>query len=98
MPTGSYITTNEYGFEETKYNYTEKNGYRMPAYHRMDLSITDTFTGWGLSLERSLNIYNVYNRKNPFTMYIDKDDYGKTVLRQFSLFGILPTLGISCKF
>ncbi|HTO95082.1 MAG TPA: TonB-dependent receptor, partial [Bacteroidota bacterium] len=46
--------------------YTERNGYRMPAYHRLDLSAT-----WKIGERSSLNfsIYNVYDRMNAWAIY-----------------------------
>ena len=49
---------------------SSRNNYRMPAYHRLDISVNLTKEKkWG---ERtwSFGIYNVYNRQNPF--YLDK--------------------------
>ncbi|MBX2906459.1 MAG: TonB-dependent receptor [Taibaiella sp.] len=54
--------------------YSKINAYRLPAYHRMDLSATYTpkqkkphrwESSWAFS------VYNVYNRKNPYFLYVD---------------------------
>jgi len=52
--------------------YSDKNAYRMPPYHRLDISVN-----WNIVKRKhfetglSLSIYNVYNRKNPFFIFYD---------------------------
>jgi hypothetical protein len=78
-----------------------RNNYRMPSYHRMDLSLTHTKNKkWG---ERSwsISVYNVYNRQNPY--YLEVDSYnggsnGQRSISQVSLFPILPSFSYSFKF
>jgi hypothetical protein len=53
--------------------YTSRNGYRLPAYDRLDLSVTwkskqKMNRKW--NSETNFSIYNVYDRKNPFTIYV----------------------------
>lgn len=47
--------------------YTERNGYRLPANHRLDLSATWYY---GSSKDNNLNfsLYNAYGRKNVYTI------------------------------
>jgi hypothetical protein len=111
--TGRPITLPEGKFEYQNYNpdvITERNGYRLPAFHRLDLSATYTpkknanrkWKGqWVFS------IYNAYNRQNPFTIYtrITKDDDGETIgdgytkeARMIYLFPILPSVTYNFKF
>lgn len=53
-------------------NYSDRNQYRVPDYHRLDLSFT---LQSGLKKEKFIDgewvfsIYNVYGRKNPFSVY-----------------------------
>ena len=101
VPTAKYfpIGLNDVYDYSSNYLYTERNGYRMPAYHRMDLNIMRNFSWFGLPWEFSLNIYNVYNRMNPFAIYIDYDyETDKDVLKQITLFPLIPTFGLSVKF
>ena len=67
--------------------YTEKNGYRMVPYHRLDLSavyekqkfktVKDPDTGEEVQVKKkfqsswAFGIYNVYNRANPYFIYFD---------------------------
>ncbi len=84
--------------------YTNKNSYRMPSYHRLDLSFTYTAPKkkriesiWKFS------IYNVYNHKNPFFIAIQADgdvqNYNLNVkAKQVNLLPILPSITWSFKF
>jgi hypothetical protein len=71
--------------------YTERNGYRMPAYHRLDLSAT-----WKLGEHSNLNfsIYNAYNRMNAYAIYFrqNRTDPTKTEAVQITLFPIIPSV------
>ncbi len=70
-----YATGNAVTFPSGRYElnntlvpyYTERNGYRMPAYHRFDVSLTlkgkshkRYESGWDFS------VYNLYNRHNAY--------------------------------
>jgi hypothetical protein len=78
--------------------YSERNGLRMPAYHRMDVSAT-----WNMKkrkhFENSLTfaVFNVYNRQNPYFIYFDAQGSvaaGNLSIqaKQVSLFPILPSV------
>jgi hypothetical protein len=79
------------------YLYADRNSYRMPDYHRLDLNLMYKFQWLGLPFEASINIYNVYNRLNPFTVWVDERG-NVTALKQYTLLPFLPTIGISCAF
>jgi hypothetical protein len=84
--------------------YSGKNSYRMPAYHRLDVSLTyitrkmERFeSAWNLS------IYNVYNRANPFYIYFQLEgnvyEYNlKITPKQVTIFPIIPSISWSFKF
>ncbi|MEM7371348.1 MAG: TonB-dependent receptor [Bacteroidota bacterium] len=61
FPTGSYVVDGQ-----LVSLYTERNSYRMPDYHRLDLSAT----WYGKNPNTSLNasLYNAYGRKNAYTI------------------------------
>ncbi len=96
-PSGKYLVDGEY----VSY-YTERNGYRMPAYHRLDLGATrtnkktDRFeSSW------SFSIYNVYNRKNAYMIYFEQvDEENPDVLQavKITLFPIIPSVSWDFKF
>lgn len=73
------------------YDYSNRNSYKLPDFHRLDLSITwsskDT-PDKRIRTEKTLCIYNIYDRKNPFSIYIDN---GKNQPYKMSLFGIVPS-------
>ena len=75
-----------------------RNNYRMPAYHRLDVSINMTKEKkWG---ERtwSFGVYNAYNRQNPFFLDFTRNENGDPQLSQFSLFPLIPSFTYSFKF
>lgn len=82
--------------------FSKRNGFRLPDYHRMDLSINFTkFKKHGVRTW-NLSIYNVYNRKNPSFVYISENQnlLGESSyhLKKISLFSFLPSLSYSYKF
>ncbi|MFN8308653.1 MAG: TonB-dependent receptor [Chitinophagales bacterium] len=91
-----------------QFRYGPRNSYRLPAYHRLDLSVTYTFPEkpkWKHHLYSDINfsIYNVYNRQNPFFVFVDvtgdaSKNNQRVVLKQASLFPILPSLTWNFKF
>jgi outer membrane cobalamin receptor len=76
--------------------YTERNGYRMPAYNRLDLGATwqGERSSWNFSL------YNAYGRENAYTITFEKDpdDPSKTEALQTSLFRFVPSVTYNFKF
>ncbi len=105
MPTGTYRfePIDGGGYYDEKYHYSDKNGVRLPAFHKLDLNFMYKFRWFDAPFQLSINIYNVYNRKNPFAWYID-NEYSpdgmssKKVLKQITLFPFIPTIGLSFKF
>ncbi len=94
IPNTPYVTG---GYEY----YGERNNYRMPAYHRMDIGFNfhkqkkHGIRTWNVSL------YNAYSRQNPFFVYFDNEQTytsSRKVLKQFSLFPIIPSISYSFKF
>ncbi len=75
-----------------------RNGYRMPPYHRADVSIK--FMKRKPNWERAWVIaaYNAYNRYNPFYIYSSTNSQGNTVFKQMSLFPIIPSISYQFKF
>ncbi|WP_162054050.1 TonB-dependent receptor [Pontibacter pamirensis] len=98
MPVGRY----EYN-GKTYPVYSERNGYRLPNYHRLDLSATyekpkNEFKKYSGSW--TLSLYNAYNRKNAFSIYFreNEDDKTKTEAVKTYLFGIIPSLSYNFNF
>ncbi len=77
---------------------SNRNNYRMPSYHRLDISVNfKKQKNWG---ERtwSFGIYNAYNRQNPFYLDFTTDINGNPQLSQFSLFPLIPSFTYAFKF
>jgi hypothetical protein len=76
--------------------YTSINDYRMPAYHRLDVSFTYTRRPDSQRKYKSswnFGIYNVYNRANPFFIYLDADEDTQTIKgKMVYLFPIIPSV------
>lgn len=93
-------TQSFFGTDQPIYYYNGRNGFRMPAYHRLDIGIS--FVKQKKNGERrwNIDIYNAYNRKNPFFLYRGQDENNnfKPVIKQVSLFPILPSLSYSRTF
>lgn len=82
------------------FHYAERNGYRAPAYHRLDLSATYTHEGPKLSYEWSFGIYNAYSRYNPFLITFETNENSPTGFKtmKYSLFGLVPSVSYTLKF
>jgi outer membrane cobalamin receptor len=104
IPTGQFIFSGV-GLDQTtevKYNYTERNGVKLPAYHKLDLNASYKFIWAGFQWETYVNIYNLYNRNNAFAQYVtfEKNANGTEVpiIKRISLFPIIPMAGIKLEF
>jgi hypothetical protein len=88
--------------------YSDRNKYRLPDYHRLDIAIT---LDENLRLKRmwkgswTLSIINVYGRKNAYSVYYAKEDgriyngSGNTSMYKLYIIGIpLPTLTYNFTF
>ena len=95
-PSGKYELIDNY-----IYYYAERNGYRAPDYHRLDVSATWTkpIADGKLTREWTFGIYNLYNRYNPFLInFEDSQNGARTKAMQYSLFGIVPSVAFSLKW
>ena len=83
------------------FDYGNYNGYRMGAHHRLDLSATRRFSGgrWFKESELVLGVYNVYNRLNPYFVFINLDTVsGLPESQQISLLPAIPSISYNFKF
>jgi hypothetical protein len=96
FPSGKYIAN---GF--TVPYYTERNGYRMPDYHRLDIGVTWIRTktdkkesSWNFSL------YNAYGRENAYSISFQQnaDNPQQSEALQTSLFRWIPSISYNFKF
>ncbi len=101
--TGQALTAPSAKYEiegKTIYYYAERNGYRAPSYHRLDLSFTHTKVKRSHIREWNFGFYNIYNRYNPYMIYFENDDTSATgtTTTQYSLFGIIPSVTYGLTF
>lgn len=81
--------------------YTNRNGARIPDYHRLDISATYVMKSterWEHSL--SFGIYNVYGRRNPYSIFFRQNvDTGQPEAVQLSIFASpIPFITYNFKF
>jgi hypothetical protein len=95
------------------YQYNSRNSTRMPSYHRFDISATlngktsykqyDLDTDSYIDVQKkfksnwTFSIFNLYNRANPFFLYIRPSGYllkgnFKLIIKQVTLFPIIPSI------
>jgi TonB dependent receptor/CarboxypepD_reg-like domain/TonB-dependent Receptor Plug Domain len=104
-----YYTGNAVTFPEGKYAvngitafyYTERNAYRMPPYHRLDVAAT--LQGKKKKRFESswiFSVYNVYGRENPYSIVFQNDpnDPSRTEAVQYALFRWVPSVTYNFKF
>jgi len=93
--------------------FSDRNSERMPAFHRMDLSLTWYGKKWSEKPERkngkkrwkyesnwNFSLYNVYMRKNAFSIAFkqNEDDPTKTEAIKTYFFKIIPSVSYNFKF
>ncbi|MBK8344211.1 MAG: TonB-dependent receptor [Bacteroidetes bacterium] len=89
---------------ELQTDYGPRNGYRMPAYHRWDISATlNNKPGKKFESSWNFSVYNVYSRKNPYFIYTTWEGdfaYGSVDVqaKQVSIFPIIPSVTWNFKF
>lgn len=114
LPTSWYIQD-----QNLLYNYGDRNSTRMAPYHRLDISATlyskptkkhtDLATNLEVDVKKkfrsnwAFSVYNVYNRANPFFLYVDNDGSFasgdvKITVKQVSLFPIIPSVTWNFEF
>jgi hypothetical protein len=95
-PTGKYRIDNEVYFY-----YSERNGYRMPDYHRLDVGATKQLKkGKHFSSELNFSVFNIYGRANAYQINFreSENDPNKTEAVQTSLFTFVPSISYNFKF
>ena len=108
LPSSWYVQ-----YQDLLFNYGPRNSTRMAPYHRLDLSATwyskaykeqkNLETGETIKVKKKVrsnwafSIYNVYNRANPYFLYVDNDgDFFSgnfdISIKQVTLFPIIPSV------
>jgi outer membrane receptor for ferrienterochelin and colicin len=109
---GFTIPTGQYSFEfpvlgtreKNQFDYTDRNDFRMPSYHKLDINLTYKFKYGSIPLQAYVNLLNVYNRKNAFAYYISPEQNDESsentasTMKQITLFPFIPTIGLNIEF
>lgn len=96
FPNGKYSIDNQ-----TIYYYTERNSYRMPSYHRLDLGANMQLRKRkNYTSELSFSLYNAYGRENAYTIEFrdSKTNPGETEAVRTALFRYIPSVSYNFKF
>ena len=92
IPDSRYTVTQPNG-QTTSYIHTsEKNAYRLPAYHRMDMGITKDFYLGEARAQLVLSVFNLYNRRNIWYRTFDATEE-IVEFQDVLLQPILPSIG-----
>jgi hypothetical protein len=83
-------------------NYSDRNEYRLPDYHRLDLALVIEGNHRRKKLwdgTWTISFYNVYARKNAYSVFYKKNENGLQQPYQISIIGtILPSISYHFKF
>ncbi len=84
----------------TYYYYSQRNGYRTPPSHRLDLSAVYTKKGKRCTTQWAFGIFNAYCRYNPYVIYFEDDPTKPSGTRavQQALFGLIPSVSYTLTF
>lgn len=98
FPTGKF----EYAGQSTQI-YSSRNGYRLPDYHRLDLSLTlrsKDKPGRRFHHEWNFSVYNAYGQKNPWVINFvqDPNNPNETYAEMTYLFSIIPAITFNFNF
>lgn len=97
--TGNRVTFPSNVTIDGTYLYDCPNNFSLPDYHRLDLAVTYTlYMKHDQSLEFNASVYNVYNHKNAFFAYMERDTEGNFTGEAYSVIPVFPTLSITYRF
>jgi outer membrane cobalamin receptor len=96
-PESQYFITLLDGEQQSYIHVSKKNAYRLPDYHRLDVSVSLKFKNNSFDGEFGLSVFNVYNRKN---IWYKKYDLTVSPIEvtNVSMLGLIPTLFIKLNF
>lgn len=80
------------------HQYSSRNGFRLPAYHRLDIGYNIKKKIRRGTRTLRLGVYNAYNRKNPYFVFFDRNDQGEIQLYKASVFPIIPSVSWTIEF
>lgn len=93
LPTIKYpsiFAYSEYDFDNDINYYKLKNNFKIPDYHRLDINISfDKQVKKGTNVF-TIGIYNLYSRKNPFYIFLTKDNIGNIQVKSMCILPLAP--------
>ena len=97
-PTSQYDVLLADGSSLSYVHVGDKNGARLPAYHRLDVSLSRVFrTDTGLLWDVGLSIFNLYDRGN--VQYRDYDfSVDPVLVTDVTMLGFTPTIYAKVRF
>ena len=103
IPWRGYFDEGRYEYQQQLYrDYDERNNFKMEPYHRMDLSFQFHKPKPKGRRTWSINVYNAYNRANPFFYTRDSKEISpgtyQSGLFKISMFPIIPSLNYRREF
>jgi hypothetical protein len=96
FPSGKYKID-----DEVYFYYSDRNSYRMPNYHRLDIGATKQLKkGKRFSSELNFSIFNAYGRANAYLIDFQESEEhpDKTEAVRTSLFTFIPSISYNFKF
>lgn len=111
LTSGRPVTLPEYSYTMQGMeivSYSDRNKYQLPAYHRLDLSVTyDGMLNKRQKVHPSLTfaLYNAYGHKNVYSVFYKKDvpsdanNYHTYALYKLAIIGVpIPSVTLNLKF
>lgn len=109
LQTGQPVTyaNASYGYKDLNIaNFGERNSFRLPLYHRVDVSATyvpKKFEKKKFKGEWVFSVYNLYNRQNASSITFTQEENLETgttrnITERLTMFGILPSITYNFKF
>jgi len=96
-PVGAYQLTLLDGTVADYIHVGDKNGFRLPAYHRLDLSVTYRFALGKTKSNLGISLFNVYGRDNVWYREFDVED-NEIIISDVNSLGFTPNVFFSIKF
>jgi hypothetical protein len=80
-------------------NITDRNNYRLPPFHQLSTHVSYNGKQKNVAYRIDINVYNVYNRLNPYFVYIYQNKAtNQDVGRKVSILPIIPTVNFTVFF
>jgi hypothetical protein len=96
-PENQYAVTLLDGTSRSFIHVGDKNGYRLPAYHRLDIGVMRQFKTRHVEWDLGLSVFNLYNRANVwYREYVLNTS--PILVRDITTLGFTPTVTFGIRF